>query len=53
MNMPIKTDADIKREQEEKGYFIKKKRKGAAPEVSQNLNQQTKMGLKDVLCKQR
>ena len=53
MNAPIKNDEDIKREQEEKGYVLRKRRKGAAAEVSQNLNQQTKMGLKDVLCKDK
>ena len=37
INAPIKNDEDVKREQEEKGYIIKKKRKGM--EVSQNLNQ--------------
>lgn len=37
MNAPVKNDDDIKREQEEKGYVVRKKHKRNA-EVSQNQN---------------
>ena len=38
MDVPVKNDEDLKREQEEKGYVIRKKQKRNA-EVSQNQNQ--------------